>query len=98
MTRLLNTIGGIILRAPILLYRYTLSYFIGGYCRFLPTCSAYADEAICIHGPITGGKLAFNRLCRCHPWTFLGPQQGLREGFDPVPVHVKEQRAKAFDD
>jgi len=91
MKRRLTTIGGTLLRILILTYRYTLSSFLGGQCRFLPTCSAYADEAIRIHGPVTGGKLALNRLCRCHPWSFLGPRRGLREGFDPVPAHVKEQ-------
>ncbi len=65
------------LRAMIWLYRYSLSYFIGRNCRFLPTCSAYADEAIRIHGPIQGTRLALRRFCRCHPWG--------GNGFDPVP-------------
>ena len=65
------------LRALIWGYRHSLSYFLGRQCRFLPTCSAYADEALILHGPIRGSTLAIRRFCRCHPW---GGQ-----GFDPVP-------------
>ncbi|MEO1065110.1 MAG: membrane protein insertion efficiency factor YidD [Actinomycetota bacterium] len=46
-------------------------------CRFAPTCSAYAIEALETHGVVRGGWLATRRLCRCHPW---GGQ-----GWDPVP-------------
>ena len=66
-----------LLRLLILLYRYSLSFFIGGRCRFTPTCSVYADEALCRYGAVRGGKLAVKRLCRCHPWG--------GEGHDPVP-------------
>lgn len=65
------------MKAPILLYRYTLSAFMGRECRYLPTCSEYAEEAIEKNGPWKGGWLALARLSRCHPW---GPS-----GFDPVP-------------
>ncbi|MDR3425360.1 MAG: membrane protein insertion efficiency factor YidD [Alphaproteobacteria bacterium] len=65
------------LRALIWGYRHSLSLFFGQQCRFLPTCSEYADEALRLHGPIKGTKLAIKRFCRCHPW---GGQ-----GFDPVP-------------
>jgi len=61
----------------IMVYRYTLSYFLGRSCRFLPTCSVYAHEALQVHGPVRGLGLAIRRLCRCHPW---GGQ-----GYDPVP-------------
>jgi len=67
----------LILRAPILLYRYTLSSFMGRQCRYLPTCSEYADEAISRHGAWAGGWMGAARLCRCHPWG--------GSGFDPVP-------------
>jgi hypothetical protein len=45
-------------------------------CRFLPTCSEYAREAIEVHGALRGGVAALGRLCRCHPFC--------RGGFDPV--------------
>ena len=65
------------LQLPILVYRYGISPMIGPRCRYMPTCSAYALEALELHGPIRGGWLAFRRITRCHP---------LREGgFDPVP-------------
>jgi uncharacterized protein len=50
---------------------------MGRNCRFLPTCSDYARQAIEIHGVYDGGKLAVKRMCKCHPWG--------GEGFDPVP-------------
>lgn len=46
-------------------------------CRFQPTCSAYADEAVSVHGAARGSWLALRRIARCHPW-------GGR-GWDPVP-------------
>ncbi|MCC7123116.1 MAG: membrane protein insertion efficiency factor YidD [Gammaproteobacteria bacterium] len=66
-----------LLVGAILIYRYTLSPFLGPRCRFLPTCSAYALEALRRHGPWRGGWLAVKRLCRCHPWGGAG--------HDPVP-------------
>ncbi len=59
-------------------YQLTLSYFWGRQCRFEPTCSAYAIEAIRRHGVIHGGHLAARRICRC------GPNHP--PGFDPVPL------------
>jgi uncharacterized protein len=67
-----------ILIAVIRLYQIALSPFLGGACRFLPSCSAYAIEAITIHGTVRGSILAARRLSRCHP---LG-----RSGVDPVPL------------
>jgi len=49
-------------------YRYLLSPWIGNQCRFYPTCSHYAEEAINSHGFIKGGYLTFRRLIKCHPW------------------------------
>jgi putative membrane protein insertion efficiency factor len=66
-----------LLKAPIWAYRLTLSAFIGHGCRYHPTCSAYALEAIDAHGPLRGGLLAARRLARCHPWG--------KSGIDPVP-------------
>ncbi len=50
------------------LYQVTLSLFVGQHCRFLPTCSNYAIDAIKSHGAMKGLYLASNRICRCHPW------------------------------
>ena len=49
-------------------YQLTLGHFMGGHCRFLPTCSHYAMEALRVHGGMRGGWLATKRVCRCHPW------------------------------
>ena len=49
-------------------YKIMLSAFIGQHCRFSPTCSNYAIEAIKHHGPMKGGAMAAKRVCRCHPW------------------------------
>ena len=58
-------------------YRVTLAPLIGGFCRYLPSCSVYAEEAIRRHGAAAGSRLAVGRLLRCHPFH--------RGGFDPVP-------------
>jgi hypothetical protein len=65
------------LSAPIHLYRLFVSPLIGRNCRFHPTCSAYALEALSRHGPIRGLWLALRRITRCHPWGGMGD--------DPVP-------------
>jgi putative membrane protein insertion efficiency factor len=72
-----------ILSAPILAYRYVLSPVMPPSCRFHPSCSAYALEALATHGPFKGSWLALRRLTRCHPITWLGGGSG----YDPVPRH-----------
>ena len=67
----------LLLRGAIRLYQLTLAYFFVGACRFEPSCSAYAAEAVTRHGGLRGSWLAAHRLCRCGPWT--------RGGYDPVP-------------
>ena len=62
-------------------YKLTLSPWIGRQCRFLPTCSDYAAEALILHGPARGSWLAVRRLCRCHPWG--------GSGYDPLPPRDK---------
>lgn len=62
------------------IYQHTLSYFIGGHCRFYPTCSSYAIQAIRNYGAMRGSWLTARRLLRCHPW-HLG-------GIDLVPERV----------
>lgn len=49
-------------------YRYLLSPWIGNQCRFYPSCSHYAEEAINTHGFMKGGYLTARRLIKCHPW------------------------------
>ena len=73
-----------ILRAPIVAYRYLISPLMPPACRFSPSCSAYALEALAEHGPLKGSWLALRRLARCHPFTFFGGSSG----YDPVPRHA----------
>ena len=67
----------LLLRGAIRLYQLTLAYFFVGACRYEPSCSAYAAEAVTRHGAFKGSFLAAHRLCRCGPWT--------EGGYDPVP-------------
>ena len=57
-----------IVSLPVRLYRLVFSPWVGHGCRFQPTCSAYAMEALEKHGAIKGAYLATHRVCRCHPW------------------------------
>ena len=59
------------------LYRYVISSIMPGHCRFTPTCSTYAVDAIQTHGAVHGLWLTLKRVCRCHPWGACG--------HDPVP-------------
>jgi hypothetical protein len=74
-------------RLLVLAYRYTLSPYLGNACRFRPTCSEYALEAIDSHGGIKGSWLALTRLLRCNPWG--------GHGYDPVPPRHPESRSAA---
>lgn len=62
---------------PIKFYRYVISPLLGPRCRFAPSCSEYAVEAVTKHGPLKGITLALRRILRCHPWG--------GSGYDPVP-------------
>ena len=62
---------------PVRAYRLAASPWVGHGCRFQPTCSAYALDALSRHGAIRGGWLALRRIGRCHPWG--------GSGYDPVP-------------
>jgi uncharacterized protein len=66
-----------LLRGLIRAYQLALSPLLPPACRYLPTCSEYAAEAIAVHGAARGSWLALRRLLRCHPWG--------GSGFDPVP-------------
>jgi len=70
-----------VLTAPILFYRRFVSPMFPPVCRFDPTCSEYALDALRAHGPFKGLVLTARRLSRCHPLTWLGGSSG----FDPVP-------------
>ncbi len=61
----------------VLFYRNCISPFTPPVCRYTPTCSQYALEALCKYGLFKGGWLAIKRISRCHPWG--------GEGHDPVP-------------
>ena len=65
------------------LYRYGLSPLLGANCRYQPTCSAYAEEAIRTYGAFRGGWLTLKRLGRCHPWG--------GSGYDPVPAPEEDR-------
>ncbi len=78
---LMRRVAVVLLSAPIYGYRYALSPMLPRACRFEPSCSAYALEALSLHGPFKGSWLALRRLSRCHPIAFLGGSSGV----DPVP-------------
>jgi putative membrane protein insertion efficiency factor len=65
------------MRGFIRAYQYTLAAIMGGQCRFHPSCSEYAIEAIDAHGPFKGFWLGLRRIVRCNPWG--------GSGYDPVP-------------
>ncbi len=67
-----------LLRGMVRAYRYFVSPVLGPSCRFYPSCSEYAEEALARHGTLRGGWLTARRLCRCGPW-----HPG---GCDPVPA------------
>jgi putative membrane protein insertion efficiency factor len=71
-----------ILRGLFRLYRAALSPFLGPSCRFEPSCSRYAEEAIAVHGLWRGMGLGLKRIARCHPFS--------RPGLDPVPEPKRE--------
>lgn len=78
---------GRVLAWPLLLlvrlYRVTISPLIGANCRYQPTCSEYALEALRVHGAFRGSVLAARRIARCHPWG--------GHGYDPVPGTDKDE-------
>ena len=77
VTGILRKVFSFFLLVPIYFYRICISPLTPPSCRFTPTCSAYALEAIKKHGPIKGLYLAVRRILRCHPWG--------GSGYDPVP-------------
>lgn len=72
----------VLLTALIRAYRYVLSPLLGPRCRFYPSCSHYAEEALLQHGALRGLYLSARRILRCHPW-----RPG---GYDPVPPALRK--------
>jgi putative membrane protein insertion efficiency factor len=69
-------------------YRFFLSPWLGSACRFEPTCSAYALQALQSHGAAVGSYLTVSRLARCHPWC--------AGGVDPVPTESPRLFTRLF--
>ena len=78
----LGKLPALLLILPIRVYRYSLSMLLGRRCRYLPTCSEYAEQAVWTHGAWAGGWMGFARLCRCRP--------GGASGYDPVCERIPE--------
>lgn len=76
----------IILIAIIKFYRYFISPLLGNNCRFYPSCSSYALEALEVHGAVKGSFLTIKRLLRCHPFN--------AGGIDPVPDKCGKKNGK----
>lgn len=76
----ISTLFVVLLRGLVRVYQFTISPVLPSRCRYLPTCSDYAHEALARHGPLRGGWLAIRRFVRCHPWSDWG--------YDPVPDPV----------
>lgn len=74
-----------LLRGAVQTYRYTLRGVIGANCRFEPSCSEYALQALACHGALAGSALSARRILRCNPWN--------DGGFDPVPPPSRERTA-----
>ena len=75
-----SSVAGLTLIGTVRAYQLLVSPLLGHNCRYLPSCSDYALEAIRGHGALAGSWLACKRLCRCHPWG--------GDGYDPVPMAV----------
>ena len=72
------------LLAPIFFYKWFFSPFFPAACRYQPTCSAYAIDAIKSHGPLHGTLLAVKRIASCHPWG--------GNGYRPVPENLTREK------
>lgn len=71
-------------------YRVLVSPLYGQVCRYHPSCSAYALEAVTRHGALRGSGLALRRLVRCHPWA--------AGGYDPVPTRDGSESIESLED
>jgi hypothetical protein len=80
---MLDALGRVLswpLLALVWVYRKLISPLLGVNCRFEPSCSVYAEEALRCYGGLYGGWLVLRRICRCHPWG--------GSGYDPVPLRT----------
>ena len=89
MVRLVKKIVSLCLLALIGFYRYVISPVTGSNCRYYPSCSSYAEQAIREYGPLTGSKMAVLRILRCRP--------GMEGGIDPVPGSNIEDKPDGND-
>ena len=80
----------VVLQGLIRVYQLLLSPILPPSCRFLPSCSEFAAEAVVRHGALRGSALALRRLARCHPWG--------GSGYDPVPEPAVFDRLRAGAD
>ena len=84
---------GRLLAWPLLLlvhvYRFAISPWLGANCRYQPSCSEYAIEALKTHGAFRGTRLAAKRIARCHPWG--------GSGYDPVPSRDEKEEHDRSD-
>lgn len=78
-------------------YRFVLSPWVGRSCRFQPTCSAYAVEALQKHGAVRGAALAAARVCRCHPWGGSGIDNVPEPGRPHRPLATAPEGASTRD-
>ena len=88
MTTALRTLPRQALIALVRAYRFVLKPWLGNACRFEPSCSAYALQALQRHGAAAGTALSAARLLRCHPWC--------AGGLDPVPEHPTRLFTRLF--
>ncbi len=77
---------GLVLRGMIRAYQLVISPVLPSHCRYAPSCSAYALEAVRRFGPLHGAAMAIGRILRCHPWG--------GDGFDPVPAPAERRRRR----
>ncbi len=83
MIRMLGRLLALPMLGLVWLYRLAVSPWLGNNCRYEPSCSEYAMEALRLHGAFRGGGLALRRIGRCHPWG--------GSGYDPVPEKQEDR-------
>ncbi len=83
MIKLLGRLLALPMLGLVGLYRLAISPWLGNNCRYEPSCSEYAMDALRLHGAFRGGWLALRRIGRCHPWG--------GSGYDPVPEKQEDR-------